>query len=112
MGGTQGGFGGGVFSLDIYPDAKNPEINTLYIGQSRPGPARPRLLPDRRLQAAARRPILAFAERCPEDGRLSRSGQVGRRRAWPSRPKIAKVSWEVADAATSTRSTTPPPWPS
>ncbi|PTS87244.1 MULTISPECIES: M13 family metallopeptidase [unclassified Caulobacter] len=41
MGRAHGGVGSDIFSLDIYPDAKNPEINTLYIGQSGLG------LPDR-----------------------------------------------------------------
>lgn len=41
LGAAHGGFGPDLFSLDIYPDAKTPEINVLYIGQSGLG------LPDR-----------------------------------------------------------------
>jgi putative endopeptidase len=73
-----------VFSLDIYPDAKNPEINTLYIGQAGLG------LPDRdyyltdgfKPQLAA---YTAFVERA-----LKMAGYPTRPRApptsWPSRP--------------------------
>jgi putative endopeptidase len=95
MGGTQGGFGSGVFSLDIYPDAKNPEINTLYIGQAGLG------LPDRdyyltdgfkpQLEA-----YLAFVERA-----LKMAGYPDPAKAAADvlafETKIAKASWEVAD---------------
>jgi putative endopeptidase len=95
MGHTQGGFGSGVFALDIAPDAKNPEINVLYIGQAGLG------LPDRdyyltdgfKPQLAA---YVAFVERSLKmagypDPAKSAADVV----AFETR--IAKVSWAVAD---------------
>jgi putative endopeptidase len=95
MGQAQGGFGGGVFSLDIYPDAKNPEVNTLYIGQAGLG------LPDRdyyltdgfKPQLAA---YTAFVERALKmagypDPAKSAADVV----AFETR--IAQASWPVAD---------------
>jgi putative endopeptidase len=95
MGAAHGGFGPDLFSLDIYPDAKNPEFNTLYIGQSGLG------LPDRdyyltdgfKPQLAAYR---AFAERALKmagypDPAKSAADVIAFETA------IAKVSWPVAD---------------
>ena len=95
MGQAQGGFGSGVFSLDIYPDAKNPEVNTLYIGQAGLG------LPDRdyyltdgfKPQLAA---YAAFVERALKmagypDPAKSAADVV----AFETR--IAQASWPVAD---------------
>jgi putative endopeptidase len=94
MGAAQSGFGAGVFSLDIYPDAKNPEINTLYIGQSGLG------LPDRdyyltdgfKPQLAA---YTAFVERA-----LKMAGYPDPAKSAADvvafETKVAKASWEVA----------------
>ncbi|MBW8858154.1 MAG: peptidase M13, partial [Caulobacter sp.] len=93
MGQAQGGFGGGVFSLDIYPDAKNPEVNTLYVGQAGLG------LPDRdyyltdgfKPQLAA---YAAFVERA-----LKMAGYADPAKAAAEvvafETAIAKVSWEA-----------------
>ena len=95
MGGTQGDFGGGVFSLDIAPDAKNPEVNILYIGQAGLG------LPDRdyyltdgfKPQLAA---YTAFVERS-----LKTAGYADSAKAAADvvafETRIAKVSWAVAE---------------
>ncbi|KQY27416.1 peptidase M13 [Caulobacter sp. Root1455] len=95
MGAAQGGFGSGVFSLDIAPDAKNPEINTLYIGQAGLG------LPDRdyyltdgfKPQLAA---YTAFVERA-----LKMAGYPDPAKSAADvlafETRIAKVSWEVAE---------------
>jgi putative endopeptidase len=95
LGQAHGGFGPDLFSLDIYPDAKNPELNTLYIGQSGLG------LPDRdyyltdgfKPQLAAYK---AFAERALKmagypDPAKSAADVIAFETA------IAKVSWPVAD---------------
>jgi putative endopeptidase len=95
LGAAHGGFGPDLFSLDIYPDAKTPEINTLYIGQSGLG------LPDRdyyltdgfKPQLAAYK---AFAERALKmagypDPAKSAADVIAFETA------IAKVSWAVAD---------------
>jgi putative endopeptidase len=95
MGHTQGGFGSGVFSLDIYPDAKNPEINTLYIGQAGLG------LPDRDYYLTdgfkpQREAYTAFVERA-----LKMAGYPDPAKSAAEvlafETKIAKVSWEVAE---------------
>jgi len=95
MGHTQGGFGSGVFSLDIYPDAKNPEINTLYIGQAGLG------MPDRDYYLTdgfkpQREAYLAFIERA-----LKMAGYPDPAKSAADvlafETKIAKVSWEVAE---------------
>ncbi|TCS16032.1 M13 family metallopeptidase [Caulobacter sp. BK020] len=95
MGQAQGGFGSGVFSLDIYPDAKNPEINTLYVGQAGLG------LPDRdyyltdgfKPQLAA---YTAFVERALKmAGYPDPAKSAAEVVAFETR--IAKVSWPVAD---------------
>ena len=95
MGRAHGGFGGDLFSLDIYPDAKTPEINTLYIGQSGLG------LPDRdyyltdgfKPQLAA---YTAFVERA-----LKMAGYADPAKAAADvvafETAIAKASWAVAD---------------
>ena len=95
LGAAHGGFGPDLFSLDIYPDAKNPEINTLYIGQSGLG------LPDRdyyltdgfKPQLDAYR---AFAERA-----LKMAGYADPAKSAADviafETAIAKVSWPVAD---------------
>jgi putative endopeptidase len=95
MGHTQGGFGSGIFSLDIAPDAKNPELNTLYVGQAGLG------LPDRdyyltdgfKPQLAA---YTAFVERA-----LKMAGYADPAKAAAEvvafETAIAKVSWAVAD---------------
>jgi putative endopeptidase len=95
MGGAQGDFGAGVFSLDIAPDAKNPELNILYIGQAGLG------LPDRdyyltdgfKPQLAA---YTAFVERS-----LKAAGYADPAKAAADvvafETRIAKVSWAVAD---------------
>jgi len=95
MGQAHGGFGPDLFSLDIYPDAKNPELNTLYIGQSGLG------LPDRDYYLTdGFKPQLdaykAFAERALKmagyaDPAKSAADVVAFETA------IAKVSWPVAD---------------
>jgi len=95
MGRAHGGFGSDVFSLDIYADAKNPEINTLWVGQSGLG------LPDRdyyltdgfKPQLAA---YTAFIERALKmagyaDPAKSAADVVAFETA------IAKASWAVAD---------------
>jgi putative endopeptidase len=95
MGAAHGGFGPDLFSLDIYPDAKNPTINTLYIGQSGLG------LPDRdyyltegfKPQLAA---YTAFAERA-----LKMAGYADPAKAAANviafETAVAKASWAVAD---------------
>lgn len=95
LGAAHGGFGPDLFSLDIYPDAKNPELNTLYIGQSGLG------LPDRdyyltdgfKPQLAA---YTAFAERA-----LKMAGYADPAKSAADviafETAIAKVSWAVAD---------------
>jgi putative endopeptidase len=95
LGRAHGGFGADIFSLDIYPDAKNPELNTLYIGQSGLG------LPDRdyyltdgfKPQLAA---YTAFVERA-----LKAAGHPAPAKAAAEvvafETAIAKVSWQVAD---------------
>ena len=95
MGKAHGGFGPDLFSLDIYPDAKNPETNILYVGQSGLG------LPDRdyyltdgfKPQLEAYR---AFAERA-----LRMAGYADPAKAAADviafETAIAKVSWPVAD---------------
>ncbi len=95
MGAAHGGFGGDIFSLDIYPDAKNPEINTLYIGQSGLG------LPDRdyyltdgfKPQLAAYQAFIARA--------LTMVGYADPAKAAADvvafETAIAKVSWAAAD---------------
>ena len=95
LGQAHGGFGPDLFSLDIYPDAKNPELNTLYIGQSGLG------LPDRDYYLTdGFKPQLdaykAFAERALKmagyaDPAKSAADVVAFETA------IAKVSWAVAD---------------
>ncbi len=95
MGRAHGGFGADIFSLDIYPDAKTPEINTIYVGQSGLG------LPDRdyyltdgfKPQLAA---YTAFIERALKmagyaDPAKSAADVVAFETA------IAKASWAVAD---------------
>ena len=95
MGGTQGDFGGGVFSLDIAPDAKNPELNILYIGQAGLG------LPDRDYYLTdGFKPQLtaytAFVERS-----LKTAGYADSAKAAADvvafETRIAKVSWAVAE---------------
>lgn len=95
MGQAHGGFGPDLFSLDIYPDAKNPEINTLYIGQSGLG------LPDRDYYLTADfKPQLdayrAFAERA-----LKMAGYADPAKSAADviafETAIAKASWPVAD---------------
>jgi putative endopeptidase len=95
LGRVQSGFGAGVFSLDIYPDAKNPEINVLYIGQAGLG------LPDRdyyltegfKPQLAA---YTAFVERA-----LKMAGDPDPAKSAAAvvafETRIAQVSWAVAD---------------
>ena len=95
MGSAHGGFGPDLFSLDIAADAKKPEINTLYIGQSGLG------LPDRdyyltegfKPQLEAYR---AFAERA-----LKMAGYADPAKAAADvvafETAVAKVSWPVAD---------------
>jgi len=95
MGRAHGGFGADIFSLDIYPDAKTPEINTIYVGQSGLG------LPDRdyyltdgfKPQLAA---YTAFIERA-----LKMAGYVDPARSAADvvafETAIAKASWAVAD---------------
>jgi putative endopeptidase len=95
MGKAHGGFGPDLFSLDIYPDAKNPELNTLYIGQSGLG------LPDRdyyltdgfKPQLAA---YTAFAERA-----LKMAGYADPAKAAADviafETAVAKASWAVAE---------------
>jgi len=95
LGAAHGGFGPDLFSLDIYPDAKSPEVNALYIGQSGLG------LPDRdyyltdgfKPQLEAYR---AFAERA-----LKMAGYADPAKAAADviafETAIAKVSWPVAD---------------
>ena len=95
MGHTQGGFGSAIFSLDIYPDAKNPELNTLYIGQSGLG------LPDRdyyltegfKPQLAAYTAFIARALKMAgyADPAKSAADVVA------FETKVAQVSWAVAD---------------
>ncbi|WP_168075418.1 M13 family metallopeptidase [Caulobacter sp. SSI4214] len=95
LGAAHGGFGSDLFSLDIYPDAKTPELNVLYIGQSGLG------LPDRdyyltdgfKPQLEAYR---AFAERALKmagapDPAKSAADVIAFETA------IAKVSWPVAE---------------
>ena len=48
MGGTSAGFGSAFFRADIDADAKNPKINTYYLGQGGLG------LPDRDYYLQAR----------------------------------------------------------
>jgi putative endopeptidase len=95
MGQAHGGFGPDLFSLDIYPDAKNPELNTLYIGQSGLG------LPDRDYYLTdGFKPQLdaykAFAERA-----LKMAGYADPAKSAADviafETAIAKVSWPVAD---------------
>ncbi|MGR4862987.1 M13 family metallopeptidase [Caulobacter sp. LARHSG274] len=93
LGRAHGGFGADIFSLDIYPDAKNPEVNILYIGQSGLG------LPDRdyyltdgfKPQLAA---YAAFVERA-----LKMAGYADPAKAAAEvvafETAIAKVSWEA-----------------
>ena len=95
MGRAHGGFGPDLFSLDIAADAKKPEFNTLYIGQSGLG------LPDRdyyltdgfKPQLEAYR---AFAERA-----LKMAGYPDPAKAAADvvafETAVAKVSWPVAD---------------
>jgi putative endopeptidase len=95
LGAAHGGFGPDLFSLDIYPDAKNPELNVLNIGQSGLG------LPDRdyyltdgfKPQLEAYR---AFAERA-----LKMAGYPDPAKSAADvlafETAIAKVSWPVAD---------------
>jgi len=95
LGQAHGGFGPDLFSLDIYPDAKNPELNALYIGQSGLG------LPDRDYYLTdGFKPQLdaykAFAERALKmagypDPAKSAADVIAFETA------IAKVSWPVAD---------------
>ncbi len=95
LGAAHGGFGSDLFSLDIYPDAKTPELNVLYIGQSGLG------LPDRdyyltdgfKPQLEAYR---AFAERALKmvgapDPAKSAADVIAFETA------IAKVSWPIAE---------------
>jgi putative endopeptidase len=95
MGRAHGGFGPDLFSLDIAADAKTPEINTLYIGQSGLG------LPDRDYYLTdGFKPQLdaykAFAERA-----LKMAGYADPAKAAADvvafETAIAKVSWAVAD---------------
>ncbi|RRN65369.1 M13 family metallopeptidase [Caulobacter sp. 602-1] len=95
MGRAHGGFGPDLFSLDIYADARTPEINTLYIGQSGLG------LPDRDYYLTdGFKPQLdaykAFAERA-----LEMTGHADPAKAAADviafETAIAKVSWPVAD---------------
>ncbi len=95
MGGTQGNFGSGVFSLDIAPDAKNPELNILYIGQSGLG------LPDRDYYLTdGFKPQLtaytAFVERS-----LKAAGYADPAKTAADvvafETRIAKISWAVAE---------------
>jgi len=95
MGRAHGGFGADIFSLDIYPDAKAPEINTIYVGQSGLG------LPDRdyyltdgfKPQLAA---YTAFIERA-----LKMAGYADPAKSAADvvdfETAIAKASWAVAD---------------
>ncbi|WP_419251909.1 M13 family metallopeptidase [Caulobacter sp. ErkDOM-YI] len=95
MGRAHGGFGADIFSLDIYPDAKTPEINTIYVGQSGLG------LPDRdyyltdgfKPQLAA---YTAFIERA-----LKMAGYADPAKSAAEvvafETAIAKASWAVAD---------------
>ncbi|WP_421737158.1 M13 family metallopeptidase [Caulobacter sp.] len=92
---AHGGFGADIFSLDVYADAKTPEINTIYIGQSGLG------LPDRdyyltdgfKPQLAA---YTAFVERA-----LKSAGHADPAKAAADvvafETAIAKVSWAVAE---------------
>jgi len=95
MGAAQYGFGSGVFSLDIYADAKTPDINTLYIGQAGLG------LPDRDYYLTdGFKPQLtaytAFVERALKmAGYADPAKSAAEVLAFETR--IAKVSWPVAD---------------
>ena len=95
MGAAHGGFGPDLFSLDIFADAKSPEVNTLYIGQSGLG------LPDRDYYLTdGFKPQLnaykAYAERA-----LKMAGYADPAKAAADviafETAIAKVSWPVAD---------------
>ncbi|ALL12833.1 M13 family metallopeptidase [Caulobacter henricii] len=95
MGRAHGGFGADIFSLDIYPDAKTPEINTIYVGQSGLG------LPDRDYYLTdAFKPQLAaytaFIERA-----LTMAGYANPAKLAADvvafETAIAKASWAVAD---------------
>ena len=95
LGRAHGGFGGDIFSLDIAPDAKNPEINVLYIGQSGLGlPDRDYYLTDTfKPQLAA---YTAFVTRA-----LTMAGHPAPAKAAADvvafETAIAKASWQVAD---------------
>jgi len=95
LGAAHGGFGPDLFSLDIFADAKTPEINTLYIGQSGLG------LPDRDYYLTdGFKPQLdaykAFAERA-----LKMAGYADPAKSAADviafETAIAKASWPVAD---------------
>jgi putative endopeptidase len=92
---AHGGFGVDIFSLDIYPDAKNPELNALYIGQSGLGlPDRDYYLTDTfKPQLAAYTAFIARSLKAAgyPDPAKSAADVVAFETA------IAKVSWEVAD---------------
>ena len=95
LGAAHGGFGPDLFSLEIYPDAKHPEVNTLVIGQGGLG------LPDRDYYLTEGfKPQLeaykAFATRA-----LTMAGYPDAAKAAADvvafETAIAKVSWPVAD---------------
>ena len=95
LGAAHGGFGPDLFSLDIYPDAKNPELNVLHISQSGLG------LPDRDYYLTdGFKPQLdaykAFAERA-----LKMAGYADPAKSAADviafETAVAKVSWAVAE---------------
>lgn len=95
MGAAQFGFGGGIFGPDIYPDAKHPEVNALYIGQGGLG------MPDRDYYLTdgfkpQREAYTAFVERA-----LKAAGYPDPAKSAADvlafETAIAKVSWPVAE---------------
>ncbi|MBO9708392.1 MAG: M13 family metallopeptidase [Caulobacter sp.] len=95
MGASHGGFGADVFQLDVAPDVKNTEVNTLYVYQSGLGlPERDYYLEDGfKPQRAA---YVAFIQRS-----LAAAGYADPAKAAADvmafETRIARISWPAAD---------------
>jgi putative endopeptidase len=105
MGATHGGFGADLFQLDVAPDVKNTEVNTLYVYQSGLGlPERDYYLTDD--FKPQREAYAAFVQRS-----LAAAGYADPAKAAADvmalETRIAKVSWPAADRRDAEKTSNP-----
>ncbi len=94
MGVTDGTFGASIVSFHLEPDTADATMNALYLNQSWPRYAGPRLLPEARSSSRSARPIAltssgrsgrsAFRTRLPPPTRILAFETAIAQKSWPS----------------------------